>query len=45
LLALKVIDVPVGKEAPPLPPTGTLMSAGLDVIISPLRPVAVTAAR
>lgn len=42
LVALSVIDVPVGKEADPVLPTLTLMPAGLDVTRSPLRPVAVT---
>jgi hypothetical protein len=38
----KVIDVPVVNEADPVLPTATLMPAGLDVTLSPLRPVAVT---
>jgi hypothetical protein len=42
LLTLRVIEVPVANEAEPVLPTGTLMPAGLDVIRSPLRPVAVT---
>ncbi|MGI8680780.1 MAG: hypothetical protein ACR2JO_01325 [Mycobacteriales bacterium] len=32
LLALRVIDVPVAKEAEPLLPTATLRPAGLEVI-------------
>jgi hypothetical protein len=42
LLALKVIAVPPENDAAPLLPTATLMPAGLDVIRSPLRPVAVS---
>jgi hypothetical protein len=42
LLTLRVICVPVAKEADPVLPTLTLMPAGLDVTRSPLRPVAVT---
>jgi len=42
LATLSVIDVPVGKLADPLLPTETLMPAGLDVMRSPLRPLAVT---
>jgi hypothetical protein len=41
-LALRVIAVPVLNGADPLLPTATLMPAGLDVILVPLRPVAVT---
>ena len=39
---LSVIEVPLANDADPALPTGTLMPAGLDVIRSPLRPVAVT---
>ena len=41
-VALSVIAVPVAKVAEPLLPTATLIPAGLEVIRSPLRPVAVT---
>ena len=41
-VALRVILVPVGNDAEPVPPTATLMPAGLEVTRSPLRPVAVT---
>jgi hypothetical protein len=41
-VALRVMAVPVANEARPLLPTETLMPAGLEVIRSPLRPVAVT---
>ena len=41
-VALRVIVVPVAKDADPLLPTATLMPAGLEVTRSPLRPVAVT---
>lgn len=40
--ALSEIDVPVANAAEPLPPTATLIPAGLDVIRSPLRPVVLT---
>jgi hypothetical protein len=36
------IDVPVANDADPVLPTVTVMPAGVDVIRSPLRPVAVT---
>jgi hypothetical protein len=39
---LSVIAVPLVKDPEAGPPTATLMPAGLDVIRSPLRPVAVT---
>ena len=39
---VSVIDVPVANEADPLPPTATLIPAGVEVMFSPLRPVAVT---
>jgi hypothetical protein len=42
LLTLRVIDVPVLNDADPVLPTFTLMPAGLDVMRSPLRPLAVT---
>lgn len=40
--ALRVIAVPGANDAEALPPTVTLMPAGLEVTRSPLRPVAVT---
>jgi hypothetical protein len=39
---LNVIEVPVVNDAEPVLPTGTLIPAGVDVMRSPLRPVAVT---
>jgi hypothetical protein len=39
---VSVIDVPLANDADPVLPTETLMPAGLEVIRSPLRPVAVT---
>jgi hypothetical protein len=39
---LNVIDVPVPNDAEPLLPVETLMPEGLEVIRSPLRPLAVT---
>jgi hypothetical protein len=42
LLTLSVIDVPDANDAEPVLPTLTLMPAGLDVTLSPLRPVALT---
>ncbi len=39
---LSVIAVPAANDADPVLPTVTLMPAGLEVICSPLRPVAVT---
>ena len=39
---LNVIDVPLANDADPELPTDTLTPAGLDVIRSPLRPVAGT---
>jgi len=39
---LSVIEVPTVKDADPLLPVATLMPAGLEVILSPLRPLAVT---
>lgn len=39
---LSVTDVPLVNDAAPVLPTATLMPTGLDVIRSPLRPVAVT---
>lgn len=41
-VTLSVIAVPVANDADPVLPTATLTPAGLDVIRSPLRPVAVT---
>src|SRR5829696_2357141 len=37
-----VIEVPTANDAEPVPPTATLIPAGVDVTRSPLRPVAVT---
>ncbi len=42
LVTLSVILVPAENDADPVPPTATLMPAGLDVTCSPSRPVAVT---
>jgi hypothetical protein len=42
LVTLSVILVPAENDADPVPPTATLMPAGLDVTRCPLRPVAVT---
>ena len=42
LVTLSVIDVPVANDAEPVLPTLTLIPAGLDVMRSPLRPVAET---
>ena len=42
LLALSVIEVPVAKLADPELPTGTLIPAGLEAMVTPERPVAVT---
>ena len=39
---VRVIAVPPANDADPVLPTATLMPAGLDVIRSPLRPLAVT---
>jgi hypothetical protein len=39
---LSVIEVPVVNDAEPVLPTATLIPAGVDVMRSPLRPVAVT---
>jgi len=39
---VRVIDVPAVKLAEPVLPTGTLMPAGLEVMRSPLLPVADT---
>ena len=41
-VTLSVIEAPVVNDADPVVPTGTLIPAGLDVTLSPLRPVAVT---
>jgi hypothetical protein len=40
--SLSVIDVPFENDADPLLPTVTLMPAGVDVMLSPPRPLAVT---
>ena len=42
LVALSVIDVLVGKDAVPVLPTATLIPAGFELTVSPVRPVAVT---
>jgi hypothetical protein len=42
LETLSVIDVPLANGAEPVLATATLIPAGLEVIRSPLRPVAVT---
>ena len=42
LLTLNVIELLVAKLADWVPPTATLIPAGLDITRSPLRPVAVT---
>jgi len=42
LVALSVICVPMANAADHVLPTDTLIPAGLDVMRSPLRPVAVT---
>lgn len=39
---VSVIEVPVVKGADPVVPTATLIPAGVEVTLSPLRPVAVT---
>ena len=39
---VRVMDVPVVNDADPVLPTATLIPAGLEVMRSPLRPVAVT---
>jgi hypothetical protein len=39
---LSVIDVPVPNEADPVWPTGTLSPEGVDLTVSPLRPLAVS---
>jgi hypothetical protein len=41
-VTLSVMDVPSAHDAAPVLPTLTLMPAGLDDTVSPLRPVAVT---
>ena len=41
-VTLSVIEVLEANDAEPLLPVATLMPAGLEVIRSPLRPVAVT---
>lgn len=42
LKTLSVIAVPLANEADPVLPTATLIPAGLETTLSPLRPVAVT---
>jgi hypothetical protein len=42
LVTDSVTDVPMANEADPVLPTATLMPAGVDCTLSPLRPVAVT---
>ena len=37
-----VIEVPVVNDADPVLPTATLIPAGVEVTLSPVRPVAVT---
>jgi hypothetical protein len=39
---LSVIDVPVANEADPVLPTATLRPEGVDLTVSPLRPLAVS---
>jgi hypothetical protein len=41
LLTLSVIEVPAANDAEPVLPALTLIPAGLEVMRSPLRPVAV----
>jgi hypothetical protein len=42
LETVSVIAVPVANDADPLLPVATLMPAGLEVMFSPFRPIAVT---
>ena len=42
LVTDRVIDVPLANDADPVVPTATLMPAGDDLTLSPLRPVALT---
>ena len=42
LVTVSVIDVPMVNDADPLVPVATLMPAGVEVILSPLRPLALT---
>ena len=42
LLTRSVMDVPMLNDADPVAGTRTLIPDGVDVIVSPLRPVAVT---
>jgi hypothetical protein len=42
LETVRVIDVPVVNNADPVLPTATLIPAGFDDTLSPLRPVAAT---
>jgi len=39
---VSVIEVPVVNDADPVLPTATLIPAGVEVTLSPVRPVAVT---
>ena len=39
---LSLIDVPVGNVADPVLPTATLTPEGVDMMVSPLRPLALT---
>ena len=42
LVALSVMDVFVGNDAVPVLPTATLIPVGVELTVSPVRPVAVT---
>jgi hypothetical protein len=42
LVTVSVIEVPMVNDADPPLPVATLMPAGVEVILSPLRPLAVT---
>lgn len=42
LVALSVIDVFAGNDAVPVLPTATLIPVGVELTVSPVRPVAVT---
>jgi len=39
---LNVIDVPVANDADPVPPTATFSPEGVELTVSPLRPLAVS---
>jgi hypothetical protein len=43
-VTLSVIDVPVANDADPVVPTATLRPEGVELTVSPLRPLAVTVA-